>query len=491
MTGGRADKPVTPAAGGDPVDLWEKILEAQRTKHVVGVRCPAGSASADEAQEKGLVPGRSYCLVTAGDTIGGKLLKLRGFTSDPEWTGKWADKDKAWTNQLRQLLSYQDASDGSFWMASDDFNRYFAEVDLVRMADDRWTRLTVRSRWMDQTAGGGPAHLSWRNNYQWLLGVSKPTKVVFQLTLPAGERGKLPPVAAGLAIVRGNEGEDAKRRKPLLRESSDFVLRLDPTYSRRVSVEATLQPSETPYAVVPFLSAPGAESAFSLVLLSDDRDDDGKLDFGFEPVRPAPQGDWYTQQLRGAWAQAAHVPGELEFGENTQLRFGLSGPASARAHVYVFVETLGVQMDMRLEAGVQSAPRYPAVGLLLLPSLADGAAVTELAAGAIHAQPQAREGVWLEATLEADGSTHVVVPYLAAGEDAEGLTFVVTVYSDLPQEATKAAVAAAEHESFEFCYCEKCNGNKSPYQVIIEKMECIEAVMDERLAFLDGLLAGA
>ena len=71
------------------------------------------------------------------------------------------------------------------------------------------------------------------------------------------------------------------------------------------------------------------------------------------------------------------------------------------------------------------------------------------------------------------------------------LTFVVTVYSDLPQEATKAAVAAAEHESFEFCYCEKCNGNKSPYQVIIEKMECIEAVMDERLAFLDGLLAGA
>ena len=246
--------------------------------------------------------------------------------------------------------------------------------------------------------------------------------------------------------------------------------------------------------MVPFLAAPGGESNFSLVLLSDDRDDDGKLDFGFEPVRPAPQGDWYSQQLHGTWAQAARIPGEMGFGDNLQLRFGLSGAKGATGRVYVFVETLGVQTDMRLEAGVQSAPRYPAVGLLLVPSLVEGAALTELPANAVHAQPQAREGVWLEATLPADGSTHVVVPYLAAGEEAAGLTFVVTVYSDLPQEATKAAVAAAEQAeqaSFEFCYCEKCNGKKSPYQVAIEKMDRIEKIMDERLAFLDGLLAGA
>jgi len=37
----------------------------------------------------------------------GKMLRLRGFMADPEWRGKWADNDAAWTNQLRQLLAYK------------------------------------------------------------------------------------------------------------------------------------------------------------------------------------------------------------------------------------------------------------------------------------------------------------------------------------------------------------------------------------------------
>ena len=28
----------------------------------------------------------------------GKMLRLRGFNADPEWRGKWADNDAAWTN---------------------------------------------------------------------------------------------------------------------------------------------------------------------------------------------------------------------------------------------------------------------------------------------------------------------------------------------------------------------------------------------------------
>lgn len=100
-------KALTPLNGGEPLELWEKLMEAQRSKYVIGVRCPTGSTTASAAAAKGLVPGRSYCLVSAGDTIGGKLVKLRGFPSDPEWSGKWSDKDSAWTNQMRQMLSYQ------------------------------------------------------------------------------------------------------------------------------------------------------------------------------------------------------------------------------------------------------------------------------------------------------------------------------------------------------------------------------------------------
>ena len=36
----------------------------------------------------------------------GRLMRLRGFAGDPEWTGKWSDNDKAWTNMLRQQLAY-------------------------------------------------------------------------------------------------------------------------------------------------------------------------------------------------------------------------------------------------------------------------------------------------------------------------------------------------------------------------------------------------
>ena len=67
-----------------------------------------------------------------------------------------------------------------------------------------------------------------------------------------------------------------------------------------------------------------------LGIITDDRDDDGKVDFDFTPVRPAPEGDWFTQRLTGGWAQAARIPGEMGFGDNRQLRFGLRGPAGAK-----------------------------------------------------------------------------------------------------------------------------------------------------------------
>ncbi|KAL3914008.1 MAG: hypothetical protein SGPRY_007779 [Prymnesium sp.] len=243
LTGGRASRVPTPLTGGDADALWATLTEALESKYVIGVRCPEGSPPERRAEELGLVVGREYCLVTVAP-ISGNLVKLRGLHSDPEWKGKWADNDSAWTNQLRNMLSYQDVSDGSFWMSFDDFNLYFAEVNLVRMADDRWTRLTVRvvdhnflgialhepslqtseqpsssrlssplavkSRWMDDSAGGGPEYITWRNNYQWLLMLAKPTRVIFQVTQPTGEPGKPPNHAAGLLVVRGNSDDDSR-----------------------------------------------------------------------------------------------------------------------------------------------------------------------------------------------------------------------------------------------------------------------------------------
>ena len=46
---------------------------------------------------------------------------------------------------------------------------HFNKVYMCRMLDDLWTRYTVKSRWMDETAGGCTNFISWRNNNQWLL----------------------------------------------------------------------------------------------------------------------------------------------------------------------------------------------------------------------------------------------------------------------------------------------------------------------------------
>lgn len=56
---------------------------------------------------------------------------------------------------------------------------------MCRMLDDLWTRFTVKSRWMDETAGGCTNFISWRHNNQWLLHIHRPlTKLVIKLTQP-------------------------------------------------------------------------------------------------------------------------------------------------------------------------------------------------------------------------------------------------------------------------------------------------------------------
>lgn len=98
------------------------------------------------------------------------------------------------------------------------------------MADDRWLRATVRSRWQDASAGGGPAYaVSWRSNHQWLLNVSQPkTRVVLTLTLPTPTLGGPPAHAPGLCLLRGNASPaDQKRRKLVLAEG-DLLASADP-----------------------------------------------------------------------------------------------------------------------------------------------------------------------------------------------------------------------------------------------------------------------
>ena len=94
-----------------------------------------------------------------------------------------------------------------------------------------------------------------------------------------------------------------------------------------------LDPSPTPYVVLPYLTEPGAESPFVLSLLCDSRDEDtGAPAFSLEPVRP-PQTEPTTDGPR-PWRQPTPPSSPMT---SPRLATKLTDAFAASAH-YVCVQ---------------------------------------------------------------------------------------------------------------------------------------------------------
>ena len=321
------------------------------------------------------------------------------------------------------------------------------QVYMCRMLDDLWTRFAVKSRWMDVTAGGCTNYISWRNNNQWLLTISRPnTKLIIKLTQPDARKsmgnGRHYSNAIGFYILKGNERNDAgdhKRRKLIARDGDeedggDFVFEKEPRYTRQVTAEYTFEEaSTTPYVLVPYMFEPGREALFKLTLLSDDRDDDGIADFGFEDVKP--EDDWKTTVFTDAWSKggagnqlgeaftaggppsgvggggaATNSRGEPLWESNIQYQITVSEPTRC----FVFLEMLNVKTDMRDVEGLQSEPAYPTVGFTVFKGhgnhikLDHTMSLTKLHTAAL----KRGDGVCLElGVLESSADKYVVIPY--------------------------------------------------------------------------------
>ena len=296
-------------------------------------------------------------------------------------------------------------------------------------------------------------------------------------------------------MLRGNARPDQLRRKLSLAEG-DLVAHAEPQLERRVSLEVVLEPSEAPYVLLPYLHTPGAESPFLLTVLCDTADEaGGEPAFTLEPVRKAT--DWCTSRVQRPWSEAAAAPQLPAFLANLQVRISVA----ARAHCFVFVETIGLQTDMRTVQGMQAAPQYPAIGFVLAPEEAGhppGQRLAQLPASALNMEAQPLDGVWYECYLEAD-TAHVLIPYLGDGQAVPPqLQLAVSVYTDVPhalgqggQPAPAPAPAPAVAEAP--WKCETCAAatprRPCPFDLVYDKMSRVEAIMDNRLAFLDQVIA--
>ena len=441
----------TDGDGKAAAGLWAEVYGAIVAGHVVGVehrtqQPPPGLAAT------GLLPNVAYCVATGGEMQQGRMMRIRALAGMPEWNGKWSDDDGAWTNQLRQLMQFsKDSKDGTFWMGFDDVAAHFNTYYFCRPADDMWARFTARSRWVDATAGGCPNYVSWRHNPQWILTVTKPTRLILTLTLPkkAGADGSAlaapPPI--GLFVFRGNAAPHARRRKLSLAEG-DAVAQCEPKFARRITTEVTLSPPaagepHVNYVVMPYAYEPGVELDFTLLVRADisDAPSEETPEARLEPV--VPEEDWSYGALTGSWAAsgggaggggggAPDAPGS-SLRDNPQVRLAVHGQAKGK--FYILVQSLGVSADMRAASGMQQGPSYPAVGVAVCAGTEDGTLLSTLPAIKHVTPAQPLDGVLLECVLEPATTPYVVMPYLAdpAGAMAAtpGLGYTVSVFSDV------------------------------------------------------------
>jgi hypothetical protein len=121
---------------GQEFVLWEKIKSSLFKSHIL---C---ADTDDVPSETGLVSFHAYSIIKAFDFPGlnVKLILLRNPLGNKEWTGRYSKKCKLWTDNLKILvnhelkysdfkkdfLSFESLKNGTFFMAYEDFIRYFS-----------------------------------------------------------------------------------------------------------------------------------------------------------------------------------------------------------------------------------------------------------------------------------------------------------------------------------------------------------------------------
>ena len=198
------------------------------------------------------------------------------------------------------------------------------------------------------------------------------------------------------------------------------------------------KPSETPYVLMPFIFEPGREALFKLTILSDDRDDDGIPDFGFEEIKP--ENDWKQTCLMDGWSTDDSMTGDDNRGGPVPADGAQPGSWSrnpqfqittyeASTRCFLFLEMHDIDTDMRQKEGLQEEPDYPTVGFVVCQGLGDHHALDETKCQILNQVPLKRgDGVYFEFVLPKSENKHVIIPYT----DVPGVDhkFALTLYTD-------------------------------------------------------------
>ena len=120
-------------------EIWNKLLDAEKKGYLMTAGT-SGDTYHLPIEQVGLVPGHAYTILGVKELNTGKgkvrLVHIRNPWGNTEWSGDWSDKSSKWTNELRQQVGVQNKNDGSFWMAYDDFLKFYLVAGICHLHED-------------------------------------------------------------------------------------------------------------------------------------------------------------------------------------------------------------------------------------------------------------------------------------------------------------------------------------------------------------------
>ncbi|XP_029683425.1 calpain-3-like isoform X2 [Takifugu rubripes] len=125
--------------------------------------------SANRVLSNGLVQGHAYTvtgvkqLMSQGRQV--NLVRLWNPWGQGEWNGDWSDESRLWntvSSEDREMCHHMQ-NDGEFWMALEDFCRFFADLDICCLCPDfldgssscHWRSSCYEGRWVAGITAGG------------------------------------------------------------------------------------------------------------------------------------------------------------------------------------------------------------------------------------------------------------------------------------------------------------------------------------------------
>jgi hypothetical protein len=67
-----------------------------------------------------------------------RLLKIHNPWGNAEWNGAWSDGSKEWTGEIMKELNHTFDDDGTFFIAFQDFLKFFPVIDRIRFIGPEW-----------------------------------------------------------------------------------------------------------------------------------------------------------------------------------------------------------------------------------------------------------------------------------------------------------------------------------------------------------------